>query len=97
MEKCHIVISKTKTPKTTSCHCPNSENTTLHESHGILSALLKSRDRGESQYTFELGEANSNTAMLRQIEQAALWDRLIVGVEERRRQEKGWVSITLSV
>lgn len=40
--------------------------------------------RGESQYTLEVGEANSNTAMLGQIEQAALWDGLIMGEEERR-------------
>lgn len=60
------------------------KNTPLHESRGFLSALLKCVERGESQYTLELGEANSNTAMLGQIEQVALWYRLIMGEEERR-------------
>lgn len=60
------------------------KNTPLHESQGILSALLKCAERGESEYTLERGEANSNTAMLGQIEKAALWARLIIGRKERR-------------
>lgn len=48
----------------------------------ILSAFLECTERGESQYTLDLGEANSNTAMLHQMEQAALWDRIIVARRE---------------
>lgn len=100
-ERRHITVSRTKTPKATLLQCPSSwKNTPQHESQGILSALLKNADRGESQYTLELGEANSNTAMLRQTERAELGDRLTVGKEERmgkRTSKTGLVSIMLSV
>lgn len=85
-EKGHITVNKTKTKKKKHLVSMSQllKNTPLHESRSFLSALLKSAERGESQYTLELGEANSNKAMLGQIEQAALWDRLIMGKEERR-------------
>lgn len=49
-----------------------------------FSALLKCKERGEPQYTLKLGEANLNPSMLGQMEQAALWERLIVGEEKGR-------------
>lgn len=47
------------------------KNTPVHESRGILSAPLKCTERGESQYTLELEEANLKRSMHGQIERAA--------------------------